>query len=161
MEAPTLPGLASPTSTRSSMEHTLLGRVVFWRAILSQIPGYDGGRQPSHYATPPSLPPTYKKTRCTHGLGKIYTSHTISQSWSSFPWSPFCCKNTFVIIVALDTWRDQLSHPSSRSNIQQGKNHFLAIGILKPPPINGRPLSSMSLLGLVLPYEVLWILSNI
>ena len=85
----------------------------------------------------------HKNTRCIHGLGKIYTSHTISQSWASFPWSPFSCKNTYVV-EASDPQRERPSHPFSCSNIRWGETHFLATRILTPPPIDGRPLYSMS-----------------
>ena len=49
-----------------------------------------------------------------------------------------------VVVEASDPQRERRSHPSSRSNIRRGESHFLVTGILTPPPIDGRPSSSMS-----------------
>ena len=79
MEAPTLPGLASPASTRSSMELTLLRKGGIWRAVSNQIPGCDRGRQPSPYVNPPSSPPA-QDTRCMQELGKQFSLHNQDQA---------------------------------------------------------------------------------
>ena len=57
MEAPTLPGLASQASTRSSMEDTLFWEGWDYGKQPQAIFQYDEGRQLLPYTSPPSSPP--------------------------------------------------------------------------------------------------------
>ena len=56
MEVPTLPKLATPLSTRSSIGHTLLLEGWDYGERSQAISQYDGRRQPPPYANLPSLP---------------------------------------------------------------------------------------------------------